>query len=211
MTQTATAPEARTQAENLDQLAAVAINVGLGLKPGQELVMTASSTPCRWRAASPSRLIAPALRSSPRSSPTTNPRCCAIVTRPTRASTTPPSGSTTAWPQPSKAAPRAWPSPAPIPRLLSNEDPDKVGRANRAVSQAYRRALELITRHEINWTIVAGATPAWAAAMFPNDTPDEALRQAVGCHLRHHAHQHRRSRKRMEGARRRICTSAPPS
>ena len=61
------------------------------------------------------------------------------------------------------------------PELLSNEDPDKVGRANRAVSQAYRPALELITRHEINWTIVAGATPAWAAAMFPNDAPDAAL------------------------------------
>ena len=42
------------------------------------------------------------------------------------------------------------------------------------VSQAYRPALELITRHEINWTIVASATPAWAAAMFPNDAPDEA-------------------------------------
>ena len=35
MTQTATAPEARTQAENLDLLADVAVNVGLGLKPGQ--------------------------------------------------------------------------------------------------------------------------------------------------------------------------------
>jgi aminopeptidase len=61
------------------------------------------------------------------------------------------------------------------PSLLSNEDPEKVGRANRAVSQAYRPALELITRHEINWTIVAGATPAWASAMFPNDAPDAAL------------------------------------
>jgi aminopeptidase len=61
------------------------------------------------------------------------------------------------------------------PALLANEDPAKVGRANRAVSQAYRPALELITRHEINWTIVASATPAWAASMFPNDTPDVAL------------------------------------
>ena len=61
------------------------------------------------------------------------------------------------------------------PSLLSNEDPDKVGRANRAVSQAYRPALELITRHEINWTIVSCATPAWAAQMFPNDAPDVAL------------------------------------
>ena len=61
------------------------------------------------------------------------------------------------------------------PALLSNEDPDKVGRANRAVSQAYRPALELITRHEINWTIVASASPAWAAQMFPDDALDVSL------------------------------------
>jgi aminopeptidase len=61
------------------------------------------------------------------------------------------------------------------PGLLSNEDSTKVSRANRAVSQAYRPALELITRHEINWTIVASATPAWAAAMFPEDAADVAL------------------------------------
>jgi len=33
----------------------------------------------------------------------------------------------------------------------------------------------LITRHSINWTIVASATPAWAASVFPNDAPDAAL------------------------------------
>jgi len=61
------------------------------------------------------------------------------------------------------------------PALLSQEDPEKVGRANRAVSKAYRPALELITRHDINWTIVAAATPAWAATVFPNLKSDEAL------------------------------------
>ena len=61
------------------------------------------------------------------------------------------------------------------PSLLSKEDPAKVSRANRAMSKAYRPALELITRHEINWTIVACATPAWAAAMFPNLPQDEAV------------------------------------
>jgi aminopeptidase len=66
------------------------------------------------------------------------------------------------------------------PALLSNEDPDKVGRANRAVSQAYRPALELITRHEINWTIVACATPAWAAAMFPEDAPGRSAGRSCG-------------------------------
>ncbi|MBV8631219.1 MAG: aminopeptidase [Silvibacterium sp.] len=61
------------------------------------------------------------------------------------------------------------------PALLSQEDPEKVGRANRAVSKAYRPALELITRHDINWTIVAAATPAWAATVFPDLDADEAL------------------------------------
>jgi aminopeptidase len=61
------------------------------------------------------------------------------------------------------------------PSLLSKEDPEKVSRANRAMSKAYRPALELITRHEINWTIVACATPAWAKAMFPDLPADDAL------------------------------------
>ncbi|MGI4829854.1 MAG: aminopeptidase [Janthinobacterium lividum] len=57
------------------------------------------------------------------------------------------------------------------PRLLSGQDPSKVSRANIAVSKANKPAMELITRHEINWTIVACATPAWAALVFPNDPP----------------------------------------
>lgn len=61
------------------------------------------------------------------------------------------------------------------PALLAKEDPEKVARVNRAVSKAYRPALELITRQEINWTIVSGATPAWAAAVFPDLPQEQAL------------------------------------
>ena len=61
------------------------------------------------------------------------------------------------------------------PSLLSKEDPEKVSRVNRAVSKAYRPAMELITRHDINWTIVASATPAWATAMFPDLPEDQAM------------------------------------
>ena len=61
------------------------------------------------------------------------------------------------------------------PSLLSQQDPEKVSRANRAMSKAYRPALELITRHDINWTIVSAATPAWAAAVFPSLPADQAL------------------------------------
>jgi aminopeptidase len=61
------------------------------------------------------------------------------------------------------------------PSLLSKEDPEKVGRVNRATSKAYKPALELISSQQINWTIVPSATPAWAAAVFPNLPPDQAL------------------------------------
>lgn len=61
------------------------------------------------------------------------------------------------------------------PALLAAEDPDKVARANRARSAAYRPALELITASAINWSLVAGATPAWAAAVFPDEPPEVAL------------------------------------
>jgi aminopeptidase len=61
------------------------------------------------------------------------------------------------------------------PSLLSKEDPEKVSRANRAMSKAYRPALELITRHDINWTIVSSATPAWASAVFPGLPEEEAV------------------------------------
>jgi aminopeptidase len=61
------------------------------------------------------------------------------------------------------------------PSLLSKQDPEKVSRANRAMSKAYRPALELITRHQINWTIVSSATPAWAAAVFPELPAEQAL------------------------------------
>ena len=61
------------------------------------------------------------------------------------------------------------------PSLLAGQDGEKVTRANRAFSKASRPALELITRHEINWTIVPCSTPGWAAAVFPNDSAQAAL------------------------------------
>jgi aminopeptidase len=63
------------------------------------------------------------------------------------------------------------------PSLLSKQDPEKVGRLNRATSKAYRPALELISRQEINWTICACATPAWAKTVFPDLPVDEAMRK----------------------------------
>jgi aminopeptidase len=61
--------------------------------------------------------------------------------------------------------------------LLAKEDPEKVSRANVAVSKVYRPALELITRHDINWTIVPCATPAWARVVFPHTSEQAAVEQ----------------------------------
>lgn len=61
------------------------------------------------------------------------------------------------------------------PALLAGQDTQKVARANRAQSKASRSALELITRYEINWSIVPCATAPWARAVFPQDAPESAL------------------------------------
>ena len=61
------------------------------------------------------------------------------------------------------------------PALLAKQDPAKVARANVAASKAGKPAMELITRHEINWTIVACATPEWAKLVFPGEPEDVAV------------------------------------
>ncbi|MFK0332439.1 aminopeptidase [Rhizobium sp. NPDC090275] len=55
------------------------------------------------------------------------------------------------------------------PMMLSEQDPAKVGRANRAMSTAYKPALEKISNFDINWNIVSYPNPAWAKLVFPND------------------------------------------
>ena len=58
--------------------------------------------------------------------------------------------------------------------LLSQEDPAKVARANKANSIAYQPALEKITGFDINWNIVAYPTVSWAKRIFPGDEDEVA-------------------------------------
>jgi len=167
--------EERTHAEKLDLLAQVAVNVGLGLKAGQELVMTASTDAMPLAR----RITEHAYRAGASLVTTLFSDDEATLMR-YRFAPGESFDHAARWLYEGMAA--AFKSGAARlaiaggnPALLSNEDPDRVGRANRAVSKAYRPALELITRHEINWTIVASATPAWARAMFPDEAPDVAL------------------------------------
>jgi aminopeptidase len=175
MSATATPAAERTFEQKLDKLAEVAVRVGLGLKAGQELVMTASLDSL----ALARRITEQAYRAGASLVTTLYADDEATLMR-YRCAPDASFDKAAGWLYDGMGA--AFKSGAARlaiaganPSLLSNEDPDKVGRANRAVSAAYRPALELITRHEINWTIVASATPAWAAAMFPDDASDKAI------------------------------------
>jgi aminopeptidase len=61
------------------------------------------------------------------------------------------------------------------PMLLGTQDPEKVGRANRANSKAYRPALSKIVGHDINWSIVPYPGASWAKVVFPDDEEDVAV------------------------------------
>jgi aminopeptidase len=175
MTTTATIAEQRTHEQKLNLFAEVAVRVGLGLAPGQELVMTASLDSLDLAR----RITEQAYRAGASLVTTLFTDDEATLMRyrfaPDESFDCAPKWLYDGMAAAFKSGAARLAIAGANPTLLSNEDPDKVGRANRAVSQSYRPALELITRHEINWTIVASATPAWAAAMFPEDAPDVAM------------------------------------
>ena len=170
------APAASWDAK-LDRLAEVAVTVGLGLARGQELVMTAplDAVPLVRR------ITEHAYRAGALLVTTLFTDDEATLSRYEHA----PGESfdrAAVWLQDGLAAAyRAGSARLAItganPALLAGQDSGKVSRANVAFSKASRPALELITRHEINWTIVAAATPAWAKLVFPHLPEDQALAQ----------------------------------
>ena len=161
--------------EKLDRLAEVAVRVGLGLRAGQELVLTAPTdalplvrriTDHAYRAGA--LLVTTFYGDDP-----------CVLSRFEHA----PDASfdyAPVWLQDAIAT--AFKSGAARmaitganPALLSKQDPVKVSRANVAASKAAKPAMELITRHEINWTIVAAATPEWAKLVFPGEPVEVAV------------------------------------
>ena len=159
----------------LDRLAQVAVHSGLGLAPGQELVMTATVD-----ALPLARLIARHAYKAGASIVTTlfSDEELALIRYKYASDAS--FDVSTPWlfdgiAQAFKNGAARLAIAGNNPALLSKEDPEKVSRANRAMSKAYKPALEFISRHEINWCIVSSATPAWAKAVFPNLPEDEAL------------------------------------
>jgi aminopeptidase len=161
--------------EKVDRLAEVAVRVGLGIQVGQEVVLTAptDALPMVRRVAehaykAGARLVTTLLTDD-------------AVTL-ARYQYAPDSSFDYApdWLQAGIAgAYRAGAARLAItgtdPALLSGQDHTKVSRVNTATSRANKPAMDIITRHETNWSIVASATPAWAAMVFPDDPPELAL------------------------------------
>ncbi len=159
----------------LDRLAEVAVRVGLGLKPGQEVVMTAplEAVPLARRITEHAYRAGASLVTTLLSDEE------ATLMR-FRHGKDESFDTASAWLYEGMAAAfRNGAARLAIvgedPSLLAKEDPEKVSRANRARSKAYMPALSLISNFDINWTIVSAATPAWAKAVFPDDPQEVAV------------------------------------
>ena len=76
------------------------------------------------------------------------------------------------------------------PDLLRDQNAERVGTAQQAVSRAVRPFRERISRNQTNWAVVAAASPSWAAKVFPELHRERQLAmlwEAIGrlCRLDH--------------------------
>jgi len=161
--------------EKLDRLAEVAVKVGLGLRAGQELIMSApmEALPLARRITEHAYKAGALLVTTFYSD---DPSVLARFQYAQDASF----DHAPVWLQDGIAAGfRSGAARLAIagtnPALLAKQDPAKVARANVAASKAGKPAMELITRHEINWTIVACATPEWAKLVYPGEPEHVAI------------------------------------
>src|ERR1700730_15911850 len=159
----------------LDRLAEVAIKVGLNLKPGQDLLLTAPAVALplvrkiaehAYRAGA--GLVTPILSdeavtlSRYRFAPDDSfDRAAGLLYE----------GIAKAFP----GTPARLAIGGDNPMLLSGEDPAKVARASKANSMAYRPALEKIVNFDTNWNIIAYPSPSWAKQVFAGDEEDVAV------------------------------------
>ena len=161
--------------DSLARLADVAIRVGLNLRPGQEVVMTASID-----ALPLARLITEAAYKAGASLVTTlfsddQQALSRYRHASPEAFDTAPGWLFDGMAEAFRRGAARLAIVGEDPALLAGQDPALVARANRARAQAYRPALELITASAINWSLVPYASPAWARAMFPELPEPEAV------------------------------------
>jgi aminopeptidase len=159
----------------LDRLAEVAVKVGLGLRPGQELVMTApiESLPL-------ARLITRHAYKAGASLVTTfygddQATLARFELGAAESFDTAPAWLFEGMAEAYGAGAARLAISGEDPALLAGQDPEKVSRANRARSKAYQPALQHIVDFHINWSIVSFASAAWAKMVFPDATEADAV------------------------------------
>ncbi|MFC6644913.1 aminopeptidase [Granulicella cerasi] len=161
--------------QKLDRLAEVAVRIGLGLKEGQELVLTAPTDALPLVR----RITEHAYKAGAKMVTTFFSDDATTLARyqfaPDDSFDYAPTWYYDAIAASFKSGAARMAIAGANPALLKSQDPNKVSRAGVAVSKAYKPAMELITRHEINWTIVAAATPKWAELVFPGEPEDVAV------------------------------------
>ncbi|NVN01177.1 MULTISPECIES: aminopeptidase [Asaia] len=164
----------RPFAERLDRLGEVAIRIGLNLQPGQELVISAplEAVPLVRRLTEHAYRAGASLVTTQYSDDETTLARYRFASDESL-------DTSAAWMADGIA--RAYREGAARlaitganPTLLNGQDPKRVSRASRAASRANREAMEIITRFDTNWTIVAYATANWAAQVFPDLPPEQA-------------------------------------
>jgi len=164
-----------THAVRLERLAEVAVKVGLGLRPGQELVITAplETVPLVRAITEQAYKAGASLVTAFYSDDAAT--LARFAYAPEEAFDTAAgwlySGMAEAYRNGAARLAVAGDDPA----LLAGQDTARVSRANRARSQAYVPALELIANFSTNWTIVSAATTPWARTVFPDLTDDAAV------------------------------------
>jgi aminopeptidase len=161
--------------KKLDKLAEVAIHVGLGLKPGQDLYMTSptSALPLARRIAEHAYRAGAGLVTTIFSD---EEMTLARFKYGQDASFDRAAG----WLYEGVA--KAFDNntarlaiAGDNPMLLAEQNPETVGRANRAMSKAYKPAQSKIVNFDINWTIVPYPGASWARQVFPDDDEETAV------------------------------------
>ena len=159
----------------LDRLAEVAVKIGLNLKPGQDLLLTAPSAalPLVRKIAehaykAGAGLVTPILSDE------------AVTLARYRFASDDSFDRAAGWLYEGMAKAFAANTArlaivGDDPMLLAGEDPAKVSRASKANSIAYQPALERIVNFDVNWNIIAYPSAAWAKQVFPDDDEHVAV------------------------------------
>jgi len=166
--------------DKLDRLAGLAVGFGLGLKPGQELIMTADIG-ARDLA---NRITREAYIAGASNVVTLYSDDAAVLAKYEYGSDlaidTAPAWLFDAMAGAFNAGAARLAIAGDTPGLLAGQDPDKVARANKARARAAKPMLDAIVSGEVNWNIVPFVTEGWAQQVFPDLNRDAAVERLWG-------------------------------